>query len=173
MKSQYLLRPSTGLGPAFTLALVGYTHTSSHRLRQALSPWHLWVSHTHTHTSLHRLRQARSSAVPRPQPPTILAQPSDLTPSNRFLGKISWPFTQHQELLSVWTTPPRFCRPTPVFRTLINVQRPPLALDSVSLAAVPCPPALETLLVFVTTINTRVNFHLFPEKSASSPATRL
>lgn len=137
---------------AFTLALVGFTQT---------------------HTSLHRLRQARSSAVPRPQPPTILAQPSDLTPSNRFLGKISWPFTQHQELLSVWTTPPRFCRPTPVFRTLINVQRPPLALDSVSLAAVPCPPALETLLVFVTTINTRVNFHLFPEKSASSPATRL
>lgn len=48
LKSQYLLRPSTGLGPAFTLALVGHTHTSSHRLRQALSPWHLWVSHKHT-----------------------------------------------------------------------------------------------------------------------------
>ena len=127
----------------------------------------------HTHTCSQRLRQVRSSpAAPRPQSPTILAQPSDLTPSNRFLGKISWPLTQHQELLSSWASP-RFCRPSPVSRTLVNVQRPPLALDSVSLAAVPCPPALETPLVFVTTLNTRVNFHLFPEKSASGHATRL
>lgn len=157
-----------GLGPAFTSALVGYTGCAKR--------FHLGTGgfHTSTHTSSHRLCQVRSSpAVPPPQPPTILAQPSNLTPSNRFLGKISWPFTQHQELSSVWTTSPRFCRPSSISWTLVNVQRPPLALDSVSLAAVLCPPALETPLVFVTTLNTRVNFHLFPEKSASGPATRL
>lgn len=130
---------------------------------------HLGTCGIHTHTSSHRLRQARSS--PGLQPPTIPAQPSNLTPSNRFLGKFSWPFTQQQELCQFGQHPTLLPSIPRILDT--NVQRPLLALDSVSLAAVLCPPALETPLVFVTTINTRVNFHLSPENSASGPATRL
>lgn len=112
------------------------------------SPWHLWVTHTshtgcasaftlalvgftQTHTSLHRPAPARSSCCARLTTYNSCSQ-QPISPSNRFLRKFSWPFASGT-FVSLDNTP-RFCRPTPVFRTLINVQRPPLALDSVTSA---------------------------------------